>query len=191
MSDNDDFYRSWLSGTVKRFHVMDTIEPNLTSSHAWGVVLLLLMIWPSAPRELIIAALLHDFGEKATGDMPGPVKWGNPVLEAELDRMELQHTRENLPRQIATLLETVSQSQWAVVELCDRAEFCFRMVHERMLGNRYAEIYYKRAWDKMTRVLEQNRPAFLELSGELAAGIIDMRRGLDDSWREARDGNQD
>jgi hypothetical protein len=65
------------------------------------------------------------------------------------------------------------------------------MVHERMLGNRYAEIYYKRAWDKMTRVLEQNRPAFLELSGELAAGIIDMRRGLDDSWREARDGNQD
>jgi 5'-deoxynucleotidase YfbR-like HD superfamily hydrolase len=180
-----DFVEAWRSGTVRRYHTMEAIESNLVSQHSWGVVLLILMLWPDAPRQLLIAAELHDFGEKATGDMPGPVKWGNPVLESEMDRMERAHMKARLPDTLLQLLESVDEVQWGLVELCDRAEFCISMIQERMLGNKFTEIYYKRAWDKMTLVLEQFRDRFLAIPGVFDS-IVEMRRNIDSYWREAR-----
>jgi 5'-deoxynucleotidase YfbR-like HD superfamily hydrolase len=181
-----DFVGAWRSGTVKRFHTMEAIQEDTVAQHSWGVVLILLMVWPSVPWQLLIGAHLHDYGEKATGDMPGPVKWGDPVLEALLDKMEHEHIQKTLHPQLAKIIEALSPSDWALVELCDRAEFCIRMIHERLLGNRYAEIYYKRAWDKMTQVLELYRATFQEKDSRLIEGIAEMRRDLDTNWREAR-----
>lgn len=93
--------------------------------------------------------------------------------------------RDCLPNALLGFIEGMDSSEWAVVELCDRAEFCFNMVYERMLGNQYAEIYYKRAWDKMTHVLETSRHHFIA-KDDLVQGIADMRRNLDENWRRAK-----
>jgi hypothetical protein len=181
-----DLFEAWKSGTVKRFHVMETILPNLVSEHSWGAALVLLMMWPNARPSLITAAILHDFGEKATGDMPGPVKWDNPVLESEMDRMEREHMKARLPEHLCSVVEGLSAGDWGLIEICDRTEFCLRMIYERMLGNKFAEIYYKRAWDKMTGVLNEHRAYFQGLDNSLMVGIVDMRKELDQRWREAR-----
>jgi 5'-deoxynucleotidase YfbR-like HD superfamily hydrolase len=181
-----DFVGAWLSGTVKRYHTMESLQEDSVAQHSWGVVLLLIMLWPSAPSRMIIAAELHDFGEKATGDMPGPVKWSDPVLEALLEKLEHEHMRSSLPPFLADVISSINDAEWALVELCDRAEFCIRMIHERKLGNRYAEIYYKRAWDKMTNGLELYRDRFQQMSPKLVESISELRRNLDSSWREVR-----
>jgi 5'-deoxynucleotidase YfbR-like HD superfamily hydrolase len=180
------FVDAWLSGKVRRKHTMENIHAENISEHTWGVVLLLLMLWPDARREIIIAAQLHDFGEKATGDMPGPTKWSDPVLETLMDKLERDHMRTTLPQALYSLIEGLTDPEWGLVELCDRAEFCVSMIHERMLGNRYAEIYYKRAWDKMTQTLELYRAEFVTMSPWLMTNIANMRRDLDGQWRKAR-----
>lgn len=181
-----DTMKAWLSGKVKRYHIMETIHQDLVASHTWGVLTILLCVWPFAPRHVILAAQFHDAGEKATGDMPGPTKWGNPVLESEMDRLERAHIQESLPERIAGIMDGISAAEWGLVELCDRAEFCYNMIYERMLGNRYAEIYYKRAWDKMTATLEEFRSEFITMDPDLITGVAEMRRDLDDNWRKAR-----
>lgn len=176
------FVEAWRSGQVTRKHTMENIRAENVAEHSWGVVLLLLLAWPHAPAHLIIGAQIHDFGERATGDMPGPVKWGNPILEKEMERLEREHTTNLLPESLCDDFNTLTEAEWAVIEIFDRAEFCISMIREKMLGNRYTELYYKRAWDKMTQVLEKNKPAFWSMSQELWAGIIALRRDIAEHW---------
>ena len=104
-----------------------------------------------------------------------------------MDRLEREHIDAKLPVHMRNTLREVTDTDWAVVEMFDRAEFCIGMIRERMLGNRYTEIYYKRAWDKMTQVLEKNRQEFYARDPELWEGIVAMRRDIAAAWVEARD----
>lgn len=66
-------------------HLADT--GDTIAGHQGRVALLALVLFPSA-HALHRAAILHDMGEAAVGDVPNPVKQANPVLKAELDRIE-------------------------------------------------------------------------------------------------------
>ena len=88
---------SWRNGQVVRKHTMENIRAENIAEHTWGVVTLLLIAWPKCPRHIIAGAQFHDAGERATGDMPGPTKWANPVLEAEMDRLEHDHIQAARP----------------------------------------------------------------------------------------------
>lgn len=79
------------AGAVRRWHtnkhmahVVDTID-----GHSGRVAKLILMLHPAPSMALIRAALTHDDGEYAVGDIPGPAKSAmSPAVRAALDAME-------------------------------------------------------------------------------------------------------
>jgi 5'-deoxynucleotidase YfbR-like HD superfamily hydrolase len=169
------FIEAWRNGQVVRKHTMENIRAENDAEHTWGVVMLLIHAWPSAPAHIIKMAVIHDCGERATGDMPGPTKWANPVLEAEMDRLEHSHIMDTMPKHLCDEYRAMTAEEWGVVEFFDRAEFCISMSRERRLGNTYAMLYMQRSYDKMTLTFDQHKNAFKKMSTELLVGMIDLR----------------
>lgn len=73
---------------VKRYHTLPHIGHNTDGQHSFDMVMLLLVLKPDASRNLIIACLGHDMGERWWGDMPAPAKWSDPAIGAALDKGE-------------------------------------------------------------------------------------------------------
>lgn len=144
-----EFIEAWRNGQVVRKHTMENIRAENTAEHTWGLVMLLMVAWPNVPMRIIKVAQIHDSGERATGDMPGPTKWANPILSDEMDRLEHSHLRESLPKHLCEQLKAMNESDWGVIEFFDRAEFCVSMARERRLGNSYAMLYFDRSYAKM------------------------------------------
>ena len=79
------------AGAVRRWHtnphmahVVDTID-----GHSGRVAKLILLLHPAPSMALIRAALTHDDGEHATGDVPYPAKAAMPpAVRAALDAIE-------------------------------------------------------------------------------------------------------
>lgn len=73
------------AGFVRRWHT----NPDLAQTgdrldgHQGRVARLLLALWPSSSREILIAALTHDDGESVVGDMPATVKGAGVTCAAE------------------------------------------------------------------------------------------------------------
>lgn len=59
---------------VERVHSTRGLRPYPVGTHSFNMVNMLLIIWPEAPRKLIIACLHHDIPERLTGDMPSFAK---------------------------------------------------------------------------------------------------------------------
>ena len=70
------------SGYVTRWHTNPDLPAQENSSHQWGVAVILMAEHPNPSLNLIKAALLHDVGEIAVGDLPAPFKKGNPEIAA-------------------------------------------------------------------------------------------------------------
>lgn len=172
------FIESWRNGQVVRKHTMENIRAENIGEHTWGVVTLLLMAWPGVKPNIVVGAQFHDSGERATGDMPGPTKWANPVLESEMDRLEHEHIQRTLPEHLRDDITTLTENEWAVIEIFDRAEFCISMGRERRLVNTYAMIYFERALTKMEQVIETHLDAFEKMDPELVVGIRQLHREI-------------
>lgn len=79
------------AGAVRRWHtnphmahVVDTID-----GHSGRVAKLILLLHPAPSMALLRAALTHDDGEYAVGDIPGPAKAAMPpVVRDALDAIE-------------------------------------------------------------------------------------------------------
>lgn len=79
-------------GYCTRWHAnpdMAHIRETLAEHHA-RVAQIILALHPSPSLRLIDAALHHDAGEPAVGDVPWPVKRDNPELATMLDKAEAQ-----------------------------------------------------------------------------------------------------
>lgn len=150
----------WRSGQVVRKHTMENIRAENVGEHTWGVVGLIMCCWPNVPTRVLFAAQYHDAGEIATGDMPGPTKWANPVLEAEMERLEKTKLEEILPKHIWQFMKEMNECDWAVIEFFDRIEFCLSMARERKLGNTYAMFYFGRSLEKAMRTWAENEDDF-------------------------------
>ena len=84
-----DINAAWRSLAVARFHSNPDAAHlgDSNAAHTGRVALLALCLWPTA-HAVYRAAILHDCGEAATGDVSGEVKRCNPDLAAILDRIE-------------------------------------------------------------------------------------------------------
>lgn len=173
-----EFIEAWRSGQVVRKHTMENIRAENIAEHTWGVVLLLIIAWPNAPARVIKMAHVHDNGERATGDMPGPTKWANPTLGSEMDRLERQHIMDTLPKHLCDEYSAMSETDWAVIEFFDRAEFCVSMSRERRLGNTYAMEYFNRSFDKMVATYQEHSENFEAKDPQLAAGMQALYKEL-------------
>lgn len=77
-------------GYCTRWHAnadMAHIRETLAEHHA-RVAQIILALHPAPSLALIDAALHHDCGEPAVGDVPWPVKRDNPALKDILDEIE-------------------------------------------------------------------------------------------------------
>lgn len=129
----------WHSGQVVRKHTMMNLRADNNAEHTWGVIHILLSVFSEVSTRQIIQALYHDFGERATGDIPGPVLWNNPELAKAVEEKEYDYMQENLvPRMAAIMANYLTAREKYMLEFADRIEFCFSMYREYSMGNKYA-----------------------------------------------------
>jgi len=80
---------AWRASLTARWHknadMCHIYDPNC--GHSGRVALLAILLFPTA-HAVHRAAILHDIGEASVADVAGDVKDANPVLRAELDRLE-------------------------------------------------------------------------------------------------------
>lgn len=62
------------AANVQRTHCSPSLRDHSVGKHSFNMVTMLLILWPEAPRHLIVACVKHDIPERTTGDMPHPAK---------------------------------------------------------------------------------------------------------------------
>lgn len=76
-------------GQVRRFHTVPILGEARVDSHSFNMALLLMILMPDYPRQLLVAVLVHDLAERFVGDTPAFAKYGlNPDLGKALHAAE-------------------------------------------------------------------------------------------------------
>lgn len=109
-------YRAWQAGLVRRWHtnfdLCDTVDYD--SGHQGRVAVLILKLFPEASRALLIAAVTHDQGEVAAGDVSYDAKKACPefgAMAAALEAAEIE--RQGLPQ------PDMTPDERKALKLCD------------------------------------------------------------------------
>jgi 5'-deoxynucleotidase YfbR-like HD superfamily hydrolase len=124
------------AGAVRRYHTWPTIQTQTVAEASWNVTRILVQIWPDAPAQAITHALLNDCGEIRSGDLPFPIKRDNPVLKAEIVRIEEESLHEQM---IGALAAAPGDDIWRRrVKICDMLEMWEFGLDELTMGNQYA-----------------------------------------------------
>jgi 5'-deoxynucleotidase len=114
-------------------------------AHALAVVRIRLFGGGVSPERIALLALYHDAGEVLTGDLPRPVKYFNPEIEASYRRIEtvareklLGMVPEALRTDYASLLrpETASGAEQEIVKAADKLCAYMKCLEEVTAGNR-------------------------------------------------------
>jgi 5'-deoxynucleotidase YfbR-like HD superfamily hydrolase len=117
-------------GGVHRYHMKQTLKDQQVATHSWRMAAILQSLWPDCRKELVMAALFHDVSERVTGDVASPVKWANPALRMELNRVTMAE-EERLGIRYQLDAEERNILTWL-----DRFEGCLYALDEIQMGNR-------------------------------------------------------
>ena len=159
------------SGEVSRYHAHAGVAGQYTGQHQWGVALILQHIYPAATKELLMAALLHDAAEYHTGDVPAPVKWGNPTIRRSLETME---NSWNTEMGIATYMK-LTKTERGLICWADAAEGMWYCIQQIKCGNKSAMRPFRK-WK--SRLMEMGCPT--EAAKEFMLFLIAEER----KWNE-------
>ena len=107
---------AWLAGSTLRWHTNPVFAEtqDRVDGHSARVAILILQFMPDAPAELLRAAIVHDLGENAVGDLASPVKWKNPDLYAQAAALEAAALAE-----MGFHIPALSADHFALLGLCD------------------------------------------------------------------------
>ena len=123
---------------VKRYHTMLTIRQQTVADHSARVALLLHHVAPHCRAEVLLAALMHDLSEFATGDTPSPSKWRWPDLQDALRKAEQAVEHDN------GFTVRLTNDERHLVSWCDMMELITWGDEEAQLGNTHAVALVKR-----------------------------------------------
>lgn len=153
----NNIIRAWRASHVRRWHsnpdLCGTVDP--ISGHQQRVALLLLLIYPDCSKALLAAAVTHDQGEAATGDVSYCAKEANPALRAALADAEAQEIDKQGFR-IANLTEREAR----ILKVCD-----------------WLDAYL---WMRMHRVELAHRPDWIRQRDLMVSEAASL--GLDGIW---------
>lgn len=121
-------------GAVQRYHTHRMHHPQDVAAHSWGVAVVLLGAGFASPA-LLAYTLLHDVAEQATGDVPAPVKWAHPGLDAALEIVEDDF---NNAHGITDLYQSLSLLERKAAKWADMYELTQHALDEVMMGNLHA-----------------------------------------------------
>lgn len=115
-----DPIKAYDSGQVTRYHANPQMNRRMQTNadHQWGVAIIALSIAPElCTKEFLLNALLHDAGERLSGDLPAPFKAANREI-ADLHRCAEDQVRSSL---VGELPELDDQQEW-LLKLADICE---------------------------------------------------------------------
>lgn len=117
---------------VRRYHTVPHVAiEDTVGNHTANVISFLFFLFDeNPPLYLIRAALHHDVPEVSTGDIPAPVKWANPKLAEELQKIEkAMVVKLGLEGDVADPLHL------ALLKYADMMDLCFKAIEEMAAGN--------------------------------------------------------
>lgn len=128
-----------IAGQVTRYHTWIRTRDQSVGEHSWQIMRILLTVWPSAPRKLLVHAVLHDIGEMA-GDIPYPGKRNDNILKERMDAAETRLHREMEERWDLPPAVVLNQYEYRVFKLCENLEMWEWGLQEQNRGNRYGAV---------------------------------------------------
>jgi hypothetical protein len=119
-----DPIKAYDSGQVMRFHANPQMNRRMQTNadHQWGCAIIALSIAPElCTQDFLVHALLHDAGERLSGDLPAPFKVANREI-SDLHRSVEEELRATL---VGNLPELSVQQEWLlkIADVCE-ALFC-------------------------------------------------------------------
>lgn len=173
------------AGNVQRYHTWPHHRPQCVANHSWNVARLLLAWQPDVPRHMLIHALMHDIGERMTGDLPYPIKKDNPALKREIDRLEYEgHLAMCAPWQVPAPV-ALSEAEAELFKLADLTDMWEFSLDELARGNRYCELVRQRTY---AAICERLHTGTLDKSVQVRAQLYIQRRMKHE--REQHNGSQ-
>lgn len=117
------------AGNVERSHTLPHHGSYSVGKHSFDAALILLVCHPDPSMELLKAVLMHDLGERYTGDVPSPTKWSDGEIARRLDRLESRA----LEAMGITIQLSPEDHQWLMG--VDRVEFLLWCKDQIAMGN--------------------------------------------------------
>lgn len=119
-----DPIKAYDSGQVLRFHANPMMNRRMQTNadHQWGCAIIALSIAPElCTKEFLVNALLHDAGERLSGDLPAPFKVANREI-ADLHGLVEEGLRATL---VGDLPDLSTPQEWLlkIADICE-ALFC-------------------------------------------------------------------
>lgn len=131
---------------VQRFHTLPVIRAQSIADHSWGVAAIAYHLSqgraPASALRIVVAALMHDVGEKSVGDTPAHVKRAHPALKDALDAAEDQELRIVLGD---TYDNDMALDEHAVVKMADGLDLMHYCMIEMRMGNTGMRECFERA----------------------------------------------
>lgn len=166
-SRSEALYNHRMAGRIRRLHIkpMNGDEQNI-AAHSWGVVMILLDLFPAVSRSCLIYALRHDVPEIVTGDVPANVKWEHPGLQDTLEWIEegfLNKMGWPTESEKHGVLHLAGSENWhnerLYIRIADRVELLFYCLEQIYMGNLLLMDVFKNARDKLKDHLELIDPS--------------------------------
>jgi hypothetical protein len=128
-----DIMAAWRAGFTRRWHSNPDMAQfdDPVCGHSGRVAVLACLLFPHRP-QVIRAAVLHDLGEGAVGDMNGEAKRRNPDLAQMLHDLESDAMRD-----IGVPYPNLSATESDALRLCDLLDaWLFMMLRAPQLQDR-------------------------------------------------------
>lgn len=127
------------AGQVTRFHTWPVHRQQSVGEHSWQIQRIMLTIWPSVPRHLLVHCTVHDVGEMA-GDIPYPFKKRNPALKHHMSRAEEEVHRTMTARWSLPPSVVLNEMEMNFFKMCEYIEMWEYGLMELNMGNRYGSM---------------------------------------------------
>lgn len=127
------------------------LREQSVGEHCWQVATLYIEIFGTPRSEVFVYILHHDSGEQWAGDLPFGTKSQTPGL-----KQAMNYAEENGRSKLGIKLPDLELIEYTKIKICDLLEMWETGVHERNLGNRYADPITKDTWEQAWQLAAEN-----------------------------------